>query len=417
MLISKQKTKMLLLAFVLFAISVVAPAPIFAEEIEPETGVHTEEVLPAELPEEAELPEDVEVDTEDVPEEALELPVMVADVEIQTRAQSYMVLFDPNDGKDYSFGDLQKFTVNAGAPLTQKPSTPQHPTGSFAFLGWATASDYENFGNLEDHLWDFNDPIEYNMTLYAVWGHVVAFDPNDGKIYNYPDMEKALTLANRPVSAPAKKPTNSSKAFLGWSHVGNYEDFETLEPYLWDFSNPVEHNITLYGVWGYSVLFDRNDDVIYTYDELYKATALMNKPVAQAPNPVRSGYTFKGWSTASDYENFGNLEDYLWDFSNPVEHNVTLYAVWEVATPGGGSGSGSGGGSEDNFDWNTYFKKDVIEEVSPPTTALKPEVEAEKPNLPQTGGSGAGTLVYTFAAMFAISDFKNFKKRTLKIEK
>ncbi|MBB6022140.1 putative repeat protein (TIGR02543 family) [Paenibacillus sp. JGP012] len=53
--------------------------------------------------------------------------------------------------------------------------------------------------------------------------------------------------------------------------------------------------------------------------------------------PTRTGYTFTGWFTDTQLT-------VPFDFSEPIQSNVTLYAGWKpVTTPGGGSNSGNNG--------------------------------------------------------------------------
>ena len=46
--------------------------------------------------------------------------------------------------------------------------------------------------------------------------------------------------------------------------------------------------------------------------------------IARPETPPRPGYTLVGWSAAQD-------ETTAWDFSTPVESDMTLYAVWQPA--------------------------------------------------------------------------------------
>lgn len=388
-------TKMLSLVLAMVMLSTASPLSIFAEGSETESD--NEDL------------KEVVTEVEDAPdaktEENEELPALLA---AEPKGVIYTVLFDNNDGINYSYGELTQVKVPAGEAITSFPKNPSYPSGEYEFLGWATASDYQNFSNLEDYIWNADTPVEYNITLYAVWGNCVAFDPNDGNTYNLSEMEKAYTLTGQPVAAPTASPKNPLKTFLGWSYAANYEDFENLDDYLWDFNEPITRNTTLYGVWGYNVLFDPNDGGNYTYDQLYKLNAMENKPVTKPANPTRAGYVFKGWAVAADYENFANLNDYLWDFNTGLEYNLTLYAVWARDN----TSTGTGGGGNDNFDWNEYFKKETIGEDQVP--AAPPEIVEEPAVLPTTGSNGAGSLFYTFAATFLALDFKNSAKRRKK---
>ena len=79
----------------------------------------------------------------------------------------------------------------------------------------------------------------------------------------------------------------------------------------------------------YEVNFDRNDG---TKQEPVKQTVRYGANVKKIEEPVRKGYTFKGWYKDSDGKAASK-----WNFDNTVEKNtseqkVTLYAKWEDET-------------------------------------------------------------------------------------
>ena len=86
----------------------------------------------------------------------------------------------------------------------------------------------------------------------------------------------------------------------------------------------------------YSVMFMLNygDAGAYTA-ETVKAGETVSKPAS----PTRSGYTFKGWFTAAE----GGA---AYDFTQPVNADVTLYAQWKKKS------SSSSGGHSHSYSWN-----------------------------------------------------------------
>ena len=80
-----------------------------------------------------------------------------------------------------------------------------------------------------------------------------------------------------------------------------------------------EGGITLYAVWAesYKVTF-MNEGKVYHQTEVKKGTQVQ-PPSAE---PVKEGYTFKGWYTDENYTT-------EWNFSNPVTNDMNLYAKWE----------------------------------------------------------------------------------------
>ena len=86
----------------------------------------------------------------------------------------------------------------------------------------------------------------------------------------------------------------------------------------------------------YSVMFMLNygDAGAYTA-ETVKAGETVSKPAS----PTRSGYTFNGWFTAAE----GGA---AYDFTQPVNADVTLYAQWKKKS------SSSSGGHSHSYSWN-----------------------------------------------------------------
>ena len=76
--------------------------------------------------------------------------------------------------------------------------------------------------------------------------------------------------------------------------------------------------------------------------EVASQTVTVGTAVAQPDDPVRSGYSFQGWYTAVDGET-------AWDFADPVQTDMTLYARWSQNGGGGSSGGGSSGGGTTTY--------------------------------------------------------------------
>ena len=69
------------------------------------------------------------------------------------------------------------------------------------------------------------------------------------------------------------------------------------------------------------------------------ANPAKGKPIVKVADPVRSGYTFDGWFTDSAFTE-------AWDFSQPVNSDMTLYAKW-ISNDGSDDGDGKGDGKGD----------------------------------------------------------------------
>ena len=154
--------------------------------------------------------------------------------------------------------------------------------------------------------------------------YTISFDTNGGKQTVSQEIEEGKTVT-KPVD-----PTKEGYEFLGW-YLGNEE---------YDFSKPVEENLTLDAKWKevekeddnkndnednqddkdtekvtkYTVTFDSNGG-----SSVSKQTVEKNKKAKEPKAPTRDGYTFKGWYLGSTKYNF----------SNKVAKNIKLTAKWE----------------------------------------------------------------------------------------
>ena len=76
--------------------------------------------------------------------------------------------------------------------------------------------------------------------------------------------------------------------------------------------------------------------------EVASQTVTVGTAAARPDDPARSGYSFQGWYTAAD-------GDTAWDFADPVQTDMTLYARWSQNGGGGSSGGGSSGGGTTTY--------------------------------------------------------------------
>lgn len=106
----------------------------------------------------------------------------------------------------------------------------------YTFLGWFESAN----------LWDFNDPVAQDITLFAGWksntGTVtVTFDADNGTAPT-----TTVIQADNVVARP-DDPTLMDSAFIGW-YCGNNP---------WDFTKPVNFDLTLKAKWqstGYKLI-------------------------------------------------------------------------------------------------------------------------------------------------------------------
>ena len=137
--------------------------------------------------------------------------------------------------------------------------------------------------------------------------YTVSFDSNGGS-----SVASQSVIAGNKASEPTA-PTKSNHRFDGW-----YTDDELQSRY--DFNTPVTSNIELHAKWveiiEHTVTFNTNGGNVIT-----SQTVLDGNKATQPSNPVRSGFTFKGWytDTALTHE---------FDFNTPITSDITLNAKW-----------------------------------------------------------------------------------------
>lgn len=133
------------------------------------------------------------------------------------------------------YGELEEFTltldfgdskqdVKVYAGKLEKPQDPVRE--GFVFVRW----------ELDGEAFDFNNPIDSNLVLKAVWEvqtFEVSFDSNGGS-----DVANQTTDYGKSVSRPTN-PTRGGYTFVGWF----IDDVE------YDFSKPIDSDIKLVAKW------------------------------------------------------------------------------------------------------------------------------------------------------------------------
>ncbi|MDR1795270.1 MAG: InlB B-repeat-containing protein [Erysipelotrichaceae bacterium] len=226
----------------------------------------------------------------------------------------YAKWVDSEDKIDY----LVVFESNGGSAVTPQVvlkghtvTKPDDPTKSDKyFAGWYSDSGFVT-------KYDFNDPVNSDMTLYARWAnspdaieYLVTFDSNGGT-----SVADQRVLSGDTLIRPAD-PTKSSMYFSGW-----YSEAGLVNKY--DFNTPVTNDMTLYAKWvdsedkiDYLVVFESNGGSSVPSQVILKGHTVV-KPV----DPVKDDKVFAGWYLDSGFNN-------KYDFNTPVNSDLTLYARW-----------------------------------------------------------------------------------------
>ena len=219
---------------------------------------------------------------------------------------SYNVGFYDDAGN--ALGDYATI-VEYGSTVTE-PTTDPTKAG-YTFSHWSTAQGGAAY--------DFSTPVSGNLILYAVFveagattEYTVSFKV-DGATTSTANVEAGST-----VSAPAN-PSKTGYTFLYWSATENGAT-------AYDFSAPVNANLTLYAVFEEEGASNNEHTVIFVADGATVNTVEVltgNTVSAPATNPEKAGYNFVHWSLTE-----GGA---AYNFATPVTGALTLYAVFEEA--------------------------------------------------------------------------------------
>ena len=236
-------------------------------------------------------------------------------VKSQLPSQSYTVSYNANGGS----GAPAAQTKNVSVALTLSSTVPTR-TGH-SFVGWGTSAGATTPAYTAGGTYS----TDANITLYAIWRantSTVTYDANLGvgapanqtKTYGY-----ILTLSST-------APTRYGYIFQGWGTTPT----ATTAAYQPGSQYGMDADITLYAIW-------KPTTTTITYDANggYGAPAPQIKTFEVETNlttaiPIRAGYTFLGWD--EDLDVAPNPE-YLPGDEFTIDHDITLYAVWEESGP------------------------------------------------------------------------------------
>ncbi len=208
------------------------------------------------------------------------------------------VKFDLN-GKEGKAPDTQYIEDGKAA---REPSVPT--SEGYIFLGWYKEKACKN-------IYSFSEAVKSDIILYAKWGeaavqsYTVSFDMNGhGEIFTQ-TVEKGKT-ASEP-SAPEAE---------GYEFGGWYKEQSCKNAY--DFSTPVNGNITLYAKWTIIRL-----TVTFYIDGVPSAVSVdWGAAVDEPDTPEKAGFDFEGWFTESSCIN-------KYNFETAVKKDISLYAGWK----------------------------------------------------------------------------------------
>lgn len=135
----------------------------------------------------------------------------------------------------------------------------------------------------------------------------VTFDTDGGSSV------ASVTLTEGETVSKPSDPTKAGHTFGGW-----YADKACTQAF--DFSKPIEGNVTVYAKWiaiTYQVTFDTDGGLPATWSQEVNE----GSEVARPTDPTKSGYTFAGW-----YSDEACTRAY--DFGTKIYQDTTIYAKW-----------------------------------------------------------------------------------------
>lgn len=205
--------------------------------------------------------------------------------------------------ENFPGGEMTTVNVETGKTVT-KPSDPER--GGYSFEGWFTSYD-------GGEPFDFTANITSDTQVFAQWektAYQVTYKLNNGESDAYAYVGEGQTLAK------PQNPVRDQYSFDAW-----YSDADLTE--LYSFGGTLTSDIVLYAGWlqtSATVTFDFN----YTgAPAAITRTVEIGKTLTPPEQPLRDMYEFIGW-----YNGVGT-DATQFDFSDPVERNITLYARWE----------------------------------------------------------------------------------------
>ncbi len=225
---------------------------------------------------------------------------------------------DPNDPSSSAPASIRTVTFNlnysGSRPIqvrvndgetVERPDDPSRE--GFSFTGWYTEIACVN-------LFDFETRITRNLVLFAGWE---AANVTVSYNFNYVGAPAMVTqtVTKGSLLDPIDDPERDYYAFVTWC-------IDAAGETPFDFTAPINESITLYAKWRLAVAvvtFDLNYDV---EGKITTQNVDVGDPISAPVAPEREGYEFKGW--------FADGAASAFDFTTPIENNLTLTAKWEI---------------------------------------------------------------------------------------
>ena len=197
----------------------------------------------------------------------------------------------------------------------------------YYFTGWAFESksfEAENPITANDTLHLANLDINKDTVLYAVWTKAKTFSVTFNATLHGKTEVKFVKIMNEGdvVSEPSP---NEIATESGYRLVGWFTDEDCTEGNEYNFSTPLENNLTLYAKWevvGYTISYEMNGGINAAGNP---TTYNINSDDIVLAAPNKEGASFDGWFYNYENDVFSNRATQI---SKGSSGNKTLYAKW-----------------------------------------------------------------------------------------
>jgi len=213
----------------------------------------------------------------------------------------FTIRFETNGGSP-----IADMVIKSGSPVTK----PEDPVKADSILdAWYTDAEL-----YEPYTFGTTYYTTLGFTLYAKWAKpcIITFNTNGSG-----EIPPVTINSGKYVTKPAD-PVMEGFIFGGWYTDAGFTN-------LFNFSNPVSTDLTLYAKWDmeriYTVSFSVNGGNSVSSQELKHGEFVAK------PSTSKSGNTLVGWYTDGSFQS-------PYDFVNtPVTSNLTLHTRWAVSSP------------------------------------------------------------------------------------
>ena len=260
---------------------------------------------------------------------------------------THIVTYVANGGKFADGSDRMEIEVAAGT-LANRPTDPVKK--GFAVTGWT----------LDRVPYGFTEPVTKDIELEAQWAsseHTVSFMALGG----VPEPQEQRVEHGGTATRPQDEPRKAGFTFQWW----------TLGGAKYDFDDAVTKDIALKAKWKKEsgvtermVTFMALGGAFADGTDVQSFTVKDGEAVLQPKDPVKKGFTFKGWT----------LDGAPYGFTEAVRRDIVLKAQWEKENPGMTEHRVTfmalGGAFADGSDVQSFAVKDE-ETVLEPTTPVK----------------------------------------------